>query len=122
MPALTNSTAIPRFYLDNFAISCFPDVWIHTMYTIDYTQCFYRQSMIFSCNIYNSSLHASLNRITTGDEFNKGIILEIEQIANGHIFVKEIVRIKKSYTKSKCVLSFLKYTIKSNSHKRQITF
>ena len=34
MPALINPTAFPRCSFDNLAISCFPNVWIHTMYTL----------------------------------------------------------------------------------------
>ena len=67
MPALINATAIPRYSFDNLAISCFPNVWIHSMY--DNTRFILRQSTFFSCDIDISNLHASLNRINTVDSF-----------------------------------------------------
>ena len=63
---MINPTAIPRSF-DNLAISCCPNVWIHTMFTVDNTWFILRQSTIFSCSIDISYVHASLNRIHTVD-------------------------------------------------------
>ena len=72
MPALTNTTAVPRCSFDNLTIACFPNVWIHIKYTIDNTQFILCQSTIFSCHMDISSV----DRINTGDEINHVIVLE----------------------------------------------
>ena len=44
--------------------------WIHTLYTFYNTRFSLPQSLIFSCNMDISYVHASLNRIHTVDYFN----------------------------------------------------
>ena len=91
--ALINPTATPRCSFDNLAISCFPNVWILTMYTFDNMRFILRLSTIFSCKRSISSVRALLTRINSRLIWPRDFS---QKLANSQYAIV-IVRVKQLY-------------------------